>query len=380
MQACLGGVYAWSVFVPALRQTYGYSSKDTQIVFGSTIGILTVLMLVTGRWQDRIGPRPLGVLAGLFLTAQYVCAGFFGSRFGPLWLSMSVLGGLAVSCGYLCPIATGVKWFPRRKGLIAGLAVAGYGGGAVLLSAIAQALLTRGWPVLSVFKAFGLVFGPVTVLMGLLLFTPPRDGGNEEPPFPIRSLLRDRYYWKLVVGIFCGTFPGLVLIGNLRPIGEAFGVSAAAATGAIGGLAAGNAIGRIAWGWIQDRTHSRIATPVCLALSTLAVPLFFLVGDTAWRFFAAATFLGFCYGGGLSLYAAQTAERYGSEHVGRAYPPVLLAHGLAAIVGPPMGGWIYDLTHSYTAGFVMAAAVGLAGVFGYMWLDTKTRAAHPGGA
>ena len=91
MQACLGGIYAWSAFVPSLRQAYGYTSAQTQIVFGSTIAMLTLLMLVTGRWQDRLGPRPLGVLAGLFLTAQYLCAGFVGSRFGPLWFSISVL-------------------------------------------------------------------------------------------------------------------------------------------------------------------------------------------------------------------------------------------------------------------------------------------------
>ena len=371
MQACLGGIYAWSAFVPALRQAYGYSSAQTQIVFGSTIGMLTTLMLVTGRWQDRIGPRPFGVLAGLFLAAQYLCAGFLGDRFGPLWFSVSVLGGLAVGCGYLCPIATGVKWFPHRKGLITGLAVAGYGGGAILLSAIAQTMLGRGWPVLSIFKAIGLIYGPVTLLMGLLLFTPQRADDHASAPFPLGRLLRDRYYWKLVVGIFCGTFPGLVLIGNLKPIGLAFGVPAIAATGAIGGLAAGNALGRIAWGWIQDRSHARVTAPVCLGLSTVAVLMFLLVSAGPLRFIAASAFLGFCYGGGLSLYAAQTAERYGAERVGSAYPPVLLAHGLAAVIGPPLGGWTFDITGTFTASILMAAAVNLAGVFGYLWLGAK---------
>lgn len=368
MQACLGGIYAWSAFVPSLQQQFGYSSAQTQIVFGSTIGLLTVIMLFTGRLQDRIGPRPLGVLAGIFLSVQYISAGYLGDHFYSLWAIMSGFGGLAVGCGYVSAVATGIKWFPQHKGFISGLTVAGYGGGAILLQTIAHSLLERGWSTLEIFRAVGYTYGPVAAIMGLLLFTPAMKLKDVRPNYSFVLLMKDRRYWTLVIGIFCGTFPGLALIGNLEPIGLAAGIPVAIAGGAIGILSAGNAAGRIAWGAIQDRAGFGIASLACLSLASVAAGLFLLVHGNPWVLVGVSAFLGFCYGGSLSLYAAQTAQHFGAEQFGSTYPMVLLAHGAAALTGPAIMGWTRDMTGSFSTGIVLITIVGITGVAGYAWL------------
>jgi len=373
MQACLGGIYAWSAFVPALSRQFGYSASQTQIIFGSTIGVLSVVMLFSGRLQDRIGPRPLGILAGLFTMVQYLAAGFFGDRFASLWGAISGCGGLAVGCGYVSAMATGVKWFPHRKGLVSGLVVAGYGGGAILLTTLGQLLFARGWTVLEIFRLVGLVYGPIVVLAGSLLFIPAPAHADAHETYSFGRLLADRRYWTLAIGIFCCTFPGLALIGLLKSIGLAASVPEAVAAAAIGVLAAGNASGRLSWGAIQDHVGPRATTLTCLSLSSVSAGLFLLTSGHPSLFLALSAFLGFCYGGGLSLFAAQAAHEFGVRQFGATYPLVVLAHGLAAIIAPPIMGWTRDRTGSFNTGILMAVAVSVAGVIAYGWLTRPPR-------
>lgn len=378
MQVFLGGVYAWSAFVQPLREGFGYTSTQTQLVFGATIACLSAAMVVTGRIQDRFGPRGLSLAAGVLLTAGYTLAGAGGNRFPVLLTAISVVNGLAVACGYVSAVATGVRWFPRNAGLISGLSTAGYGGGAILLTAVAQGLLSRGWPVLRVFTAVGLVYGPLVMLCGSLLAVPPAAANRAAArPADIRSLWRDRRFWPLVIGMFCGTYPGLTVIGNLKPIGLSYGLAATAATLAISALAVGNVSGRILWGAIQDRIGPRPATLLSLGLITLSLLSLLVARGHAGAFLVQSVFVGFCYGGSLSLYAAQTAATYGAERVGSVYSLAILFHGVAAIIAPAVGGQGFDRTGSFALPILLAAAVGLAGLAGYAALTREPRARGP---
>ena len=233
MQGCLGGIYAWSVFVPELQMRFHYSSAQTQGVFGTAILVFTFSLIITGPLLDRFGPRLLSTASGALLAVAYLLASSKGDTFIWLWVAYGVLGGLGIGCGYLCPIATAVKWFPQHKGLVAGLAVAGYGGGAIVLANVAQWLFVRGWEVLSIFHLVGLVYGPLVVFAGFFLFVPQRDCNQKTTPFRRRVLFRDPRFWQLFLAMFCGTFPGLMINGNLKPIGLSFGFSAHVATMAI---------------------------------------------------------------------------------------------------------------------------------------------------
>jgi OFA family oxalate/formate antiporter-like MFS transporter len=173
--------------------------------------------------------------------------------------------------------------------------------------------------------------------------------------------------------MFCGTLPGLMINGNLKPIGLSFGLSSSTATMAISFFAVGSATGRILWGFVNDRL-GRVRSTV-LALSLIAVSaLAILAGESRELGFLIITlFVGLCYGSSFALYPAQVAEIYGAEVMGTVYALVILAHGLAAEVGPGIGGLLFDLTNSFSPALIFAGSVAAVGVVGYFFLGaTKT--------
>lgn len=370
MQAALGGIYAWSVLADALRESFGYSSAQVQMVFGTCIGVFTLSAIWTGRIQDRLGPRLPAAASALLLAASYLTAWAGGDRFILLWLGIGVLGGLGIGCGYVCPIATAVKWFPRHKGLVCGLAVAGYGAGAIVLSQLASRLMGAGWGVRDVFALVGVVYGLAVLATGLTLVLPPGSLGPSQQPLPPRAVfLRDRRFWFLAAGIFTSTLPGLMIVSPLKAMGESFGVWAGSAVLAVSALAVGNASGRIAWGFIFDRLGRRRSTMTLQALiaasvAVLLAPALAPLGPAARAaaFIAAAAFVGFCYGGCFAVYPGSVAQLYGPEIMGTVYPMVLFAHGISAIFGPYLGGLARDLTGSFVPALAVSLAVALAGL------------------
>ncbi|NLX04779.1 MAG: OFA family MFS transporter [Phycisphaerae bacterium] len=368
MQACLGGIYAWSAFAGPLRASFGYSAAQTQAVFGTAFLVFTASLIVTGRLQDRFGPRALSLASGLFLGSGYLVLWAAGDGFGGLMVGFGLLVGLGIGCGYVCPIATGVKWFPEHKGLVCGLAVAGYGGGAVVLANLAKWLMAAEWPVRSVFGLVGLVYGLVVIAAGMLLFVPAGSGGSAVRAFRRRDALGDRRFWAVFVGMFCGTLPGLMIIGDLGPMGVWFGAGEWAAVAAISVLAIGNAAGRVLWGLANDRLGGRVSVAASLGLIAVSVAALMALGGGRWGFLAAALAVGLCYGSSFALYPAQVAQVYGPAVLGTVYAMVMVAHGLAAEVGPVVGGWLVDETGSYYPGLAAALATALMGLGGYVWL------------
>ncbi len=370
MQMCLGGIYAWSVFVPALQRDFGYSSAQTQLVFGTAFLVFTVSGVFTGALQDRYGPRWLGVASGVFLAAGYVVGSVGGDSFPVLWLGFGGLVGLGIGCGYVCTIATAVKWFPERKGLVAGLAVAGYGAGAIVLSGVAESLLRRGWEVLEILGTIGLVYGPIVVVAGLLLTVPAHSRARVPVRFERRRLLRDRRFWALCVAMFCGTLPGLLISGNLKPIGLSFELPAVTAALSISTFAIGSGSGRIVWGLLSDRFGCRrTALFALVAIAVSPFPLW-LAGSTEGGFLVAALFAGFCYGSSFAVYPAQVAELWGARVMGTVYALVMVAHGLAAEVGSGVGGWLFDLSDSFVPALVLAGGAAAVGWVAYRVLLT----------
>jgi MFS family permease len=119
------------------RHHYGFSGKQEKAVFSVGILVFAIVMIFAGRWQDRVGPRIVALIGGLMLAAGYAIAGLAGPSFPAVLVSIGVIGGAGIGMGYVCPIAACVKWFPDLKGLITGLAVAGFGGGAFLFIKLA---------------------------------------------------------------------------------------------------------------------------------------------------------------------------------------------------------------------------------------------------
>ncbi|MFP4214750.1 MAG: MFS transporter [Planctomycetota bacterium] len=367
IQVCLGGIYAWSSLVPALKESVHLSTAQTQIIFGVLFATFTVSMVVAGRLLDRLGPRVIAGIGGLFFGAGYFLASFSGGHLAVMLLGISLLAGVGTGLGYVCPLATCMKWFPDKRGLVTGISMAGFGGGAVLLAGLAEHLLSRGVHVLMVFRWIGIGYGVALLIASAMLSFPDAGKGVRPRRAPVaKALLRDPFFLSLVLGMFCGTFAGMLVIGNLKPIGLSAGIPAASASAAIGAFAIGNASGRIIWGWISDRTDHRM---VPVKLAALGLPLALLAWVSSPTLFVLVSFaVGFGFGACFVLYAAQVAARYGLARVGGVYPIVFLAYGVAGLVGPVLGGWLYDTTASYTPAIAVSCGVVAVGLIGSILL------------
>lgn len=217
VQCCLGGVYAWSTFVQPLRQEHGFSAAQTQLVFGTIIAVFTLTMVWAGRLLACWDPRVLTATGGLLFGGGYGLASVSGGAFWPVWLGIGGGGGAGIGFGYVCVLTLCIRWFPQRKGLATGGAVAAFGAGAILLSQLAEMLLARPLPVLEVFRVVGLGYGLCVIVGALGLRMPPASAPTAiTRSTALGELGRDPVFWRLVAGMFAGTFAGLLVIGNLR--------------------------------------------------------------------------------------------------------------------------------------------------------------------
>ncbi|MBN2135144.1 MAG: MFS transporter [Acidobacteria bacterium] len=373
MQLILGGIYAWSVFVPSLKDNYGFSGTQTGLIFGITIGVFTLAMLFAGRLLDSKGPRLTSFIGAILYIIGHLVASFSSGSFPILVLGIGVLVGAGIGFGYVCPLATSMKWFPKHKGLVSGIAVAGFGGGAALLSKIVAKMLANNVEVLKIFLYIALVPGAILLVSALIMANPDTTKKNEKKKekIELKEIIFQPRFNLLFAGMLAGTFGGLLVIGNLKPMGLAAGISTSAATIAIAVLSLSNAAGRIIWGAVQDRI-GRLAISIKLILLGIGVlPL--LVNGSSFMFLLGAGLTGFMFGGCFVLYAAQVAGRYGTEYFGTIYPIVFLSYGFSGILGPVAGGKIFDLTGSYSIAVYICAALAIGMGIIFLLLDNKFR-------
>jgi len=325
IQLCLGGIYAWSEFVPQLNASYGVTVAQTQLVFGFSIAAFTGAMVFAARLAERRGPRLVAGIGGVLFGLGYLTASFSGGSFPMMLIGIGVLAGIGTGFGYACLLPTCMRWFPDHKGLVTGIAVAGFGGGAVILAFLADLLIGRGLDVLAVFRWVGVGYGLVILAAAQVLRFPAAEAADRSlPALRLGALLRDPFFVALVVGIFSGTFAGLMVIGNLKPLGLWAGLSPAWATWTISVFAACNVAGRIAWGRVADKLGRR-SIHTSLGFLTLALGLLAVAGLRWPVTVVGASFLvGFGFVACFVVYAAQTASRYGDDRFGRVYPLVFL--------------------------------------------------------
>jgi OFA family oxalate/formate antiporter-like MFS transporter len=177
VQLALGAVYAWSVFNKPLQEAFGWSKTEAVLPFEVAIGTIFIGSLVGGRIQDRLGPRPVALAGGVLYSAGIILASLVNTS-DQLWLlvlTYGVMGGIGLGAAYITPIAMLSKWFPDKRGLITGIAVGGFGFGAVITAPVAKSLLAGTDDKTSVFLPLGIAY-LVAVLIGASLFRNPPAG------------------------------------------------------------------------------------------------------------------------------------------------------------------------------------------------------------
>jgi len=377
IQLALGALYAWSVFTKLLTDPeglYRFSATQTAWIFSAGLATFALVMVLAGRWQARTGPRLMSVLGGLLLGLGFVLGGFFGSTFWAQLLFIGVMAGAGIGLAYVVPIAVGVKWFPDRKGMITGLAVAGFGFGATIWVKLAGSwfggLLNTtevfGLPgVQSVFLIYGVVFA-VLVLLGSVVMVDPPEGYSPAGWDPAEAaavakrngagftpgqMLRTPQFYAIWLVFAASAIAGLMVIYCIQLFGidalEYRGVSnAIVITGtAMAWYAIFNGLGRILWGMISDRIGRKnaiIAMSACQGLIMLAMYHGFINFGLAAGLIVGASFIGFNYGGIFALFPAITADYFGDKQVGRNYGWVFTAYGVAGLLGPLLAGVFKD--------------------------------------
>lgn len=379
VQVCLGAIYAWSAFTSKLTAApYELSRTQTQLVF--SLGLVTfavVMALVAGRWQKKSGPRVVAATGGLVLGLGYVIAGLSGTSFAGMLIGIGILGGAGIGLAYVCPIAALVKWFPDKKGMITGLAVAGFGFGALIWIKLTggfrfgpvdltpgwTGLYGAGWTVNQVFLLYGILFAVLVGLGSVVMVNPPagwKPEGWTPPPatsetggveFTSMEMVKTAQFWELFIIFAVGATAGLMVIGII----SLFGIEALTSNGmeraqavVVTGTAMGlfyalfNGLGRIAWGTISDKLGRKNSIALMSLIQGVMMILFFFIGGSEWGLYLGATLIGFNFGGNFALFPAATADMFGNDSVGMNYPWVFLSYGVGGIVGPILGGMMGD--------------------------------------
>lgn len=354
MQTILGGIYAWSVFVPNLIKTYSLTRGQCGSIFGFCIGVFTIVMILGGRLLIKKGPRFTALIGAILFMLGYVIASKSGGAYSILFLGIGLVSGAGIGLGYVCPLTVGMQWFPKRKGLITGVAVAGFGGGAVVLSSVASHFLNQGMDVLVFFKYLGLVLGALLILAALLLDVPEKAKENKKVE-SCKPYLSSKAFLLCVFSIFVATFSGLLVIGNLTPIAMGNGFVASIAVLSVSIFAIGNAVGRIMWGFFFDKLLFK-AIPLSLGFFALAL-LMLAMAKMPVIFLVAAALLGFGFGGCFVIYASALSRKFGTDLFPKLYPVCFLGYGLAGIIGPGIGGSLADKTGSYDMALYISIAM-----------------------
>ena len=371
IQLCLGAIYAWSVFTKPLVEA-GWTKTETQAVFAAGLALFAIVMVIAGRLMPKIGPKKLAMSGGVVLGLGYLLAGLFGGTdFWPIFIFVRIIGGSGIGLAYVVPIAVGMRWFPDKKGLITGLAVAGFGFGATLWVKLAGTWgsLIATYGLSNTFTIYGIVFF-IAVFIGSLWmvfpaegwkpegWTPPEEATSGDKPaakqvhFDSGQMLKTPQYYMILLTFAFGASAGLMSIGLMKlfPMQalQAAGIEKAVASGIAGTAMAvffslANGFGRIAWGAISDKLGRKLSIILMMATQGVFVILFQWMAGTPALLFLGATLIGFNFGGNFALFPTITADTFGTKYVGQNYGWVFLAYGIGGIFGPILGGKLGDM-------------------------------------
>jgi OFA family oxalate/formate antiporter-like MFS transporter len=367
-QVALGAVYAWSVFRAPLAKQFGWSISEITLTFTISIFVLGFAAFFGGLWLNRVGPRVVALTGGALYGLGVFLASFTNSL-SWLYLSYGVIGGIGLGLGYIVPVAVLVKWFPDRRGLITGIAVGGFGAGALITAPVATRLI-QSVGVLSTFAYLGIAYLIVTVISGAFMQNPPEgwkpDGWSPTASqtsqraghdFALGEALKTWQWWALWLLLFLNTCAGISVISQEAPIfQELTGATAIVAAGMVGLASIGNAVGRVFWAWVSDLITRRATFVVMFILQVLL--FWFLPSIATVSLMTMVTFVVLmCYGGGFGTMPAFAADYFGPRNVGPIYGLMLTAWSFASAVGPLLIAHMRETAGSYRGALHVIAGV-----------------------
>jgi OFA family oxalate/formate antiporter-like MFS transporter len=360
LQIALGAVYAWSVFRVPLSKQFGWTISEVTLTFTISIFVLGFAAFFGGLWMNRKGPRVVALTGATLYGLGVFLASFSANKLLWLYFSYGFIGGLGLGFAYIVPVAVLVKWFPDRRGLITGIAVGGFGAGALITAPVATRLI-QSVGVLSTFAYLGVAYFIIAIVAALFMQNPPE---GYQPPgwtptaketaerathdFVLGEALKRWQWWALWLILFLNTSAGISVISQEAPIfQELEGVGAVVAGGMVGIASLGNGVGRVFWAWISDLITRRATFAVMFVLQVLL--FWFLTTITMSSIMTIVAFIILmCYGGGFGTMPAFTADYFGPKNVGPIYGLMLTAWSFASVFGPLYIARMREMTGNYS--------------------------------
>lgn len=391
LQFSIGAVYAWSVFGGALESadSWELSKVQASLPFTVTIGMIFVGTYVGGRIQDLRGPRIVALIGGAIYALGILLASFTNGTddYWLLILGYGVISGFGLGLAYIVPIAMLQKWFPDKTGLITGLAVGGFGFGAVLTSPVAQWLIDRDpEDPTSAFLPLGVAYLVMSLAGAAIFRNPPEgytvpgfeatgtDGSDRGKEYTQGEALRTPQWYLLTAILTLSVSAGIALISQAKPSAtDIAGFSVTGAATLVGVLAIFNGAGRIVWAAISDyigrmKTFAGILVlqGVCLIVLPHAsnVVLFSIL--------AAVIYL--CYGGTFGTMPATAGDFFGVRNAGAIYGLMLVGWSLGGVIGPVVASSLIGDDKAYSLAYTVIGVVALASVL--LTVVTKVPAAR----
>jgi OFA family oxalate/formate antiporter-like MFS transporter len=356
---CLGGVYAWSILAPELKREYGFSTSQVQLIFGVLIAVFPGTMIIGGRLENKLKPTIHALISAFFFITGYLISGYSGGNFLLILLGTGVFAGIGTGFGYLAALTTPVKWFPEKKGLVTGIAAAGFGLAAVILSSLIEKMFISGMHVSQIFVTIGLLYGSIILIVAFGLKSPGEVA--KTPRAKARNMLRDKHFYKLLAGVFAGTFAGLLVIGNLSSIGAEYQIDSHMLVIGVSVFAVANFAGRLSWGFLSDYFDAQKCIVLALLFQGAAIFLAGYLSLTPLIYILLSGMIGFGFGSNFVLFAKDTSRHFGSTNLGIIYPYIFLGYAVAGIFGPLTGGLLFDLSGSFHYANYVAAGMSAIG-------------------
>ncbi|MEU2347091.1 OFA family MFS transporter [Modestobacter sp. NPDC049651] len=377
---CIGQAYATSVYKTALVADFDSSLTAIGIVFSIAIVMLGLSAALFGTWVDRNGPR-----AAMFTSAVFWVTGFLVGALGiatdQLWLlylGYGVIGGIGLGIGYISPVSTLIKWFPDRPGLATGMAIMGFGGGALIATPLSRQLMgfydadydgtaatvASGDAVAKLFLTLAVLY-LVFMMFGAFIVRVPAEGWKPAgfDPSTVRTkalvttssvsaanAIKTPQFWLLWIVLFCNVTAGIGILEQASPMiqdffrdGDTSTVAVTAAAGFVGVLSLFNMAGRFAWSTTSDFIGRKPIYMVYLGVGLVLYVLLATVGSSAtWLFVVLAALIISFYGGGFATAPAYLRDLFGTYQVGAIHGRLLTAWAAAGVAGPLIVNRVLD--------------------------------------
>jgi OFA family oxalate/formate antiporter-like MFS transporter len=357
----IGSVYAWSVYTQPIHATTGWAETAITFAFSLAIFFLGMSAAFAGRLVEHFGPHVTGTIASVCYGAGTALTGvaIHTHQLWLLYLAYGVLGGLGLGFGYVTPVSTIIKWFPKHRGLATGCAIMGFGFAAMITSPIAHALIAAVG-LIKTFYALGAAYF-IVMLTAAQFIRPPKHtqaattadttgvslmGGQQ---LTANQAVKTREFRLLWLMLFINITCGIGLVAAASPMAQTFtGMSVGKAALMVGIIGVFNGLGRLLWASASDYLGRPNTFSLVFFLMAALIAGLLVTHQPAWFTVAMCIILS-GYGAGFSVIPAYLSDIFGTRELGAIHGYVLTAWGIAGLVGPVVLAISHQLTHSYTA-------------------------------